>query len=124
MAYLIGESVSGTVNGVTDYGAFVRLADGNIGMIHISKLSDSFVSDIHSVIKVGDKVEATVISADEKKIALSLIGVPKRTECARPIKQNRPVDDFESMLQSFKLESDKKLASISRGRINNRKKRK
>ena len=124
MAYSIGDSVCGVVSGVTDYGAFVRLDDGNIGMIHISKLSSSFVSDIRSFINVGDKVEATVISSDEKRIALSLIGVPKRTECARPIKQKRPVDDFESMLQSFKLESDKKLASISRGRINNRKKRK
>lgn len=122
MSYSIGESVRGTVSGVTDYGAFVRLADGAVGMIHISKLSTSFVSDIHSVVKVGDELEATVISVDDNRIALSLIANCDNNQKAKPKKV--PPDDFESMLQSFKAESDKKLASISRGRSNNRKRRK
>ena len=73
MAYNIGQSVSGIVSGVTDYGAFVQLEDGSVGMIHISKLSSTFVSDIHTFIKKGDKVVATVISNENGKIALSLI---------------------------------------------------
>lgn len=122
MSYSIGESVRGTVSGVTDYGAFLRLADGSVGMIHISKLSTSFVSDIHSVVKVGDELEATVISADDKRIALSLIA--NRDNSNRSKTKKTVPDDFESMLQNFKAESDKKLASISRGRANARKKRK
>lgn len=122
MSYSIGESVRGTVSGVTDYGAFLRLADGSVGMIHISKLSTSFVSDIHSVVKVGDELEATVISADDKRIALSLIA--NRDNGNRSKTKKTIPDDFESMLQNFKAESDKKLASISRGRANARKKRK
>ena len=122
MSYSIGESVRGTVSGVTDYGAFLRLADGSVGMIHISKLSTSFVSDIHSVVKVGDELEATVISVDDKRIALSLIA--NRDNGNRSKTKKTVPDDFESMLQNFKAESDKKLASISRGRANARKKRK
>lgn len=116
MAYSIGESVKGTVSGVTDYGAFVRLEDGSTGMIHISKLSREFVSDIRSVIKKGDEVTATVIAVDDKKIALSLIGeTPKSKQpeqySFRPKKQ---ATDFESMLSSFKSASDEKLAHFSK----------
>ena len=48
MEYKVGQSVSGTVSGITDYGVFVQLENGGTGMIHISKLSNSFVSDIRS----------------------------------------------------------------------------
>lgn len=105
MSYSIGESVKGIVSGVTDYGAFVRLEDGSNGMIHISKLSTSFVSDIRSFIKKGDEVEATVISNTEGKIALSLIA-------DKPKNVNVP-QDFETMLSSFKSVSDEKLAGIN-----------
>ena len=103
MVYSVGESVSGVVSGVTDYGAFVSLNDGRNGMIHISKLSTSFVSDIHSVIKKGDRVTATVLSDENGKLALSLIGDKEK---------QRPSLDFETMLSAFKSASDEKLAKI------------
>ncbi len=118
MAYNVGESVQGVVSGVTAFGAFVRLEDGSSGMIHISKLSREFVSDINAVIKKGDQVTATVISIDNGKIALSLIGdAPKRNprndynDFSR--KKNEP-QDFESMLSAFKSASDEKLAGFNR----------
>ena len=108
MAYSVGESVSGIVSGVTDYGAFVRLDDGSTGMIHISKLSSDFVSDIRSVVKKGDSITATVISADNGKIALSCIAdKPKKRE-------NKGGTDFESMLSTFKSQSDERLARLNR----------
>ncbi len=115
MSYSIGENVKGTVNGVTDFGAFVRLEDGSVGMIHISKLSRDFISDIHSVIKKGDEVTATVISDNDGKIALSLIGdEPKKRENGfSPNKPKAPMD-FESMLSSFKSASDEKLSGLNR----------
>lgn len=107
MEYAVGDVVSGTVSGVVDYGAFVRLADGSSGMIHISKLSRSFVADINSVIKKGDEVTATVISVNGAKLGLSLVGIPDESRSARP-----PKKDFESMLSSFKSASDEKMASL------------
>ena len=104
MSYSVGESVSGVVCGVTDYGVFVGLADGTNGMIHISKLSKGFVSDIYSVIKKGDEVTATIISVADGKIALSLVG----DEVRKP-KDNA---DFEAMLSSFKSISDEKLTKL------------
>lgn len=127
MAYSVGETVSGTVSGVTDYGAFVKLEDGSIGMIHISKLSHEFVSDIRTFIKKGDNVEATVISNDNNKLALSLIGDTaknNRFNERRPSRTEVTALDFESMLSSFKTASDEKLAGLNRGKDKSRKKRK
>ena len=106
MEYKVGQSVSGTVSGITDYGAVVQLEDGSVGMIHISKLSNSFVSDIRAFIKKGESVTATVISTDNGKLALSLI------ENTRVSKRQ----DFESMLSSFKSASDEKLSMLNRDR--------
>jgi len=78
MAYSVGETVNGTVSGVTDYGAFVKLEDGSIGMIHISKLSREFVSDIRGFKKKGDNVEAPVISNENDKLVLSLSAILRR----------------------------------------------
>ena len=119
MAYSVGETVKGTVSGVTDYGAFVRLEDGSVGMIHISKLSIGFVSDIRSFIKKGDNVEATVISTENNKLALSLIGdtTKKREHDEYNTSHNKPMPtDFESMLSLFKTASDEKLASMNKSR--------
>lgn len=115
MPYSIGETVKGTVSGVTEYGAFVRLEDGSNGMIHISKLSRDFVSDIHSVIKKGDSVTATVISDNGGKLALSLIGEqPAKPEKNLSFGKRNEKTDFESMLSSFKTASEEKLSMINR----------
>ena len=110
MPYKIGESVKGTVSGVTDYGAFVRLDDGANGMIHISKLSRDYVSDIHSVIKKGDPVTATVISDNDGKLALSLVGLTEKSRSSNAFEKR----DFESMLSSFKTISEEKISTINR----------
>ncbi len=124
MAYSVGDSVVGTVTGVTDYGAFVRLPDGSTGMIHISKLSRDFVSDIHSVIKKDDVVTATVIANDSGKTALSLVGDQSKKSMprSRTARKNEEKKDFESMLSSFKSASDERLAQFNR-KGNDRKRR-
>lgn len=125
MSYSLGESVVGVVSGVTDYGAFVRLQDGESGMIHISKLSREFISDIRSVIKKGDVVTATVIGNANGKIALSLIGdsTKKQKFFSDNSKKEKNETDFESMLSSFKSASEEKLKHFNRNKDHNRRKR-
>ncbi len=123
MAYSLGDSVTGVVSGVTDYGAFVRLPDGSTGMIHISKISRDYISDIRSVIKRDDVVTATVISVSDGRIALSLIGDVQKTERVARYNTSSDKSDFESMLSSFKSASDEKLASLNRSSRDRRKKR-
>jgi small subunit ribosomal protein S1 len=68
-----GETVTGTVTGITDFGAFVDLG-GADGLIHISELSWRQVDDPREVVEVGDEVEVYVLNLDweRTRIALSL----------------------------------------------------
>ncbi len=68
----IGDTVDAEVFKVTSFGAFVRLEDGQKGLIHISQIADSFVKDINSHLKLGDKVRARVLNMVDHKIDLTL----------------------------------------------------
>ena len=70
----VGMKVTGKIRNVVDFGAFVDIGLHETGLIHISELSDSFVSDPMDVIKVGDVKEFTIIDLDQvrRRISLSL----------------------------------------------------
>ncbi len=69
-----GMKLPGIVTNVTDFGAFVDIGVHQDGLVHISQLSDTFVKNPGDVVKVQDKVMATVMEVDQdrKRIALSL----------------------------------------------------
>jgi len=56
----------GTVSRITQFGAFVEVAPGKEGMVHISKLSKERVEKVEDVVKVGDKVLVKTIKIDER----------------------------------------------------------
>ena len=60
----IGESFKGKVVRTTDFGAFVELAPGRDGMVHISELAHYRVGSVEDVIKVGDEVQVLVTDID------------------------------------------------------------
>lgn len=67
----IGDTVKGVVTGVVDYGAFVNV-DGIEGLIHISEISWERVSNPADYVKVGETVEAKIISIDKDRLSLSI----------------------------------------------------
>ena len=73
-----GMKIKGTVRNVTDFGAFIDIGVHQDGLVHVSEISDRFVRHPSEVLKVGDVVEATVISVDvrKKRIGLSLKSKP------------------------------------------------
>ena len=68
-----GTELEGEVVRTTSFGAFVEIAPGKDGMIHISKLSKKRVEKVEDVVNIGDKVMVKVDGISEKGIALSLI---------------------------------------------------
>jgi polyribonucleotide nucleotidyltransferase len=60
----VGERFLGTVVKTTNFGAFVELAPGKDGLVHISKLSDRRIDRVEDVVNVGDKVEVEVEAID------------------------------------------------------------
>lgn len=70
---------------VTHFGAFVDVGVHQDGLVHISHLSNTFVSDPHSVVKAGQIVKVTVLEVDEarKRISLSMKTNPTANNTAK-----------------------------------------
>ena len=67
MAVAVGDIAVGKVTKIMPFGAFVRLENGESGLVHISEVSSGFVKDINEVLAVGQEVRVKVISIDDKK---------------------------------------------------------
>lgn len=131
MAVEIGSVYEGTVTGLTNFGAFVKLSDGTVGLVHISEVADEFVSDISEKLSVGDAVKVKVIEINDKnKISFS---IKKAVEGEKPKpKKPRSRDNvgktwngapsqnqngsmsFEDMMARFKAQSDDKMSDLKR----------
>lgn len=71
----VGKIYSGKVVRIIQFGAFVEIAPGKDGMIHISKLSTKRVEKVEDVVNIGDEVEVEVIKIDNKgRVDLKLVG--------------------------------------------------
>nr|WP_314994665.1 Tex family protein [uncultured Treponema sp.] len=68
----LGMTVKGKIKNVVDFGAFVDLGIKETALLHISEMSDSFVSDPLEAVKVGDIVECRIIALDEARRRISL----------------------------------------------------
>ena len=70
-----GTTVSGKVTRTIKFGAFVELASGVEGLVHISELSDKRVATADEVVKIGQKVSVKVLTVDPaaKRISLSMV---------------------------------------------------
>ena len=67
-----GMKLEGVVTNVTAFGAFVDIGVHQDGLVHLSELSDSYVSDPASVVKAGDRLQVTVIGVDKARGRISL----------------------------------------------------
>ena len=74
-----GMKLEGVVTNVTAFGAFVDIGVHQDGLIHVSELSDNFVSDPASVVKAGDRLSVTVIGVDRERGRISLSAKSKPT---------------------------------------------
>ena len=135
MELTVGAVVEGKVKSITNFGAFVALSDGKSGMVHISEVANTYVSDIRQHLTEGQDVKVMVIGVEGGKINLSikrLEAKPQREE-GRPFRANPQRTDaprqmrtaptpppapktadqlFEEKLKAFMSESDSKISSI------------
>ena len=128
MAIEVGAVVEGEVTGIKNFGAFLQLPEGKVGLIHISEVSNVYVKDIHDFLKEHQKVKAKVLSIDAHgKIALSLKQLEEKPETpAKPVRpKEAPVVEkraprqtgplsFEDKLSKFMKDSDDRLLDLRR----------
>ncbi len=141
MELTVGTVLEGKVKSITSFGAFIALPENKTGMVHISEVANTYVSDIRQHLTEGQDVKVMVIGTENNKINLSIKRLepkPQRGEGSRPgprsgngpyregnRDQNRPqrapvqpaapktADQlFEEKLKAFMTESDSKLASV------------
>ena len=74
-----GMKLEGVVTNVTAFGAFVDIGVHQDGLIHLSELSDNYVSDPASVVKAGDRLQVTVIGVDRERQRIALSAKSKPT---------------------------------------------
>lgn len=87
MELTVGTIITGKVTSITKFGAFVALPDGKSGLVHISEVAGTFVSDVHDFLTQGQEVPVKVLSiSPEGKISLSV-------KQAQPPKPRPPYGD-------------------------------
>src|SRR5215203_3394504 len=68
----VGEQIQGRVTKLVSFGAFVEVAEGVEGLIHISELADHHVETPDEIVRSGDEVDARIIDVDARRRRLSL----------------------------------------------------
>ena len=136
MELAVGEILEGKVTGITKFGAFVSLGNGKTGMVHISEIAHTYVSDINEHLTVGQDVKVKIIGMNDGKINLSIKkcqeaparqnrtdgkqqrdgGNQRRSGGGRPAARTtggtREPQSFDDMLKQFMADSDSKLSSV------------
>ncbi|MEO7804346.1 MAG: S1 RNA-binding domain-containing protein [Actinomycetota bacterium] len=116
----VGSIHEGTVTRLADFGAFIQLADGETGLVHISEVDKNYVKDIKEHLKEGDKVQVKVVAVKEDgKIDLSIKQADSSWE-ERPQSRSGKDPEFEAKLKRFMRESQERLADVRRQRDSKR----
>ena len=136
MELTVGAILEGEVKSITNFGAFISLPEGKTGLVHISEVSNTYVSDVRQHLTEGQDVKVVVIGTENGKINLSIKRLepkPQRENAPRsftPRKEGAPQQRkertaptpppapktadqlFEEKLKAFMSESDSKISSI------------
>lgn len=135
----VGKIYEGKVTGITKFGAFVEIDPETTGMVHISEVANTYVSEIKDHLAEGQQVKVKVLGiSEEGKISLSikkaLPPAPKKEsgkdrqggqrrsdgdrknnrEKAAPREPQTPEAAFEDMLNRFKASSDERMGDIKK----------
>jgi S1 RNA binding domain protein len=134
MELTVGQIVDGKITGITAFGVFLDIGDGKSGLVHISEVSRTYVSDLNEFVKVGDEVKAKILNIGEDgKISLSMKRAlepekrePRERRERRPAAPPKPDNSFvwtpkknesasfEEMMNRFKQTSDEKFSDLKK----------
>ncbi|MDR1927686.1 MAG: S1 RNA-binding domain-containing protein [Oscillospiraceae bacterium] len=140
MAAEVGALLEGKITGIIEYGAFVDIGEGKTGMVHISEVAPTYVTNIRDHLCLGQEVRVKVLSvSDEGKVSLSIKkaldpsqpspgAAPRAPMPPRPARRGTPnvwqgqrnaaaagSQSFEDMMTQFKQTSEDKISTLRRG---------
>lgn len=130
MELTVGDVLDGNVKSITNFGAFVSLPENKTGLVHISEVSNTYVSDIRQHLTEGQNVKVMVIGIENGKVNLSMKRLEAKPQSAprnaaprrdggharsapTPPPAPKTADQlFEEKLKAFMSESDSKISSL------------
>lgn len=80
----VNDIIKARVTNIKEYGAFVRIEDKQVGMIHISEVSDFFVKEIDDFFSVGEEIDVKVLGIESGKYKLSFKQVETNNSAVDP----------------------------------------
>ncbi|MBR6348985.1 MAG: S1 RNA-binding domain-containing protein [Lachnospiraceae bacterium] len=89
---MAGTIVSGTVEKLMNYGAFVKIQEGISGLLHISEITDGHIDHPGAVLKVGQQIDVMITKIDGSRISLSL----KAANAAKEQELNEEASEYKS----------------------------
>lgn len=101
MHYMVGEIVEGVITGIKPYGAFVYLDNKHNGLIHISEISERFVKDVHTYVKVNERVKVKILDMDEDGVHFKLSLKAIEANKARSMRKRRIIQELPVMDKGF-----------------------
>ena len=118
--------MQGKITGLTKFGAFVSLPDGKSGMVHISEITTTYVSDIKDYLSEGQEITVKLIGIDkEGRINLSIRKVTDAAPCAQvpasamlgrtpdmATAAAKEISPFDAKLKAFLSESESRMADL------------
>ncbi len=129
MEFTPGNILEGTVRSIAGFGAFINLPEGRTGLVHISEVAPTYVTDIHQHLTEGQTVKVKILNTDERgRMSLSIkqaqlpASAPRKAPEERPARVNpRPVSfqpmrqepaSFEEKLKQFMADSNSKISGV------------
>ncbi len=125
MELTAGAVLDGKVKSITNFGAFIALPENKTGLVHISEIANTYVSDVRQHLTEGQDVKVLVLSNENGKLNLSIKRLEtkpaRETPAPRPSRREAPVPPpapktadqlFEEKLKAFMSESDSKISSL------------
>ena len=114
--YNVGDIVSGEVTGIEKYGVFVSIDNGGSGLIHISEVSDNFVSNLNDYVNMGEKIKVKIIDegTDENHLKLSIKKIDYRSNANKHKKIEETEHGFETLKSKLPVWMKEKLVEIEK----------
>lgn len=106
-----GMILEGVVSNVTNFGAFVDIGVHQDGLVHISALTNKFVSDPRTVVKAGDIVKVKVVEVDKERRRIGLSMRLQEEKAANPVKKmEKPVVKKAAPQNKKPVKAEKRVA--------------
>lgn len=110
----VGDVLEGEVVNLLDFGAFLKLAEGVEGLVHVSQISNEHVEKPSDVLNIGDKIEVKIleIDKDNQRISLSKRALMEPKETVRENKQVKESRPRKERKQSPKVDREEQQDSF------------